>query len=289
MPWPRAAEQPHVRRRLDAELVRRRLAESRGHAAELITAGRVHIDGVRAAKSAAQVSTASAITIGPIRHGERVGTTTACSGVLPEPRLASRAGAKLEGALVHFGVDVTGLRVLDAGASTGGFTDVLLRRGARLVLAVDVGYGQLDWRLRTDSRVIVRDRCNVRYLRAADLPWQPDLIVADLSFISLTLVLPALTDCAHSGTAMVVLVKPQFEVGRDVLGRGGVVRDPQQQQDAVARVTAAAGALGWQCRGVVAAQVTGARGNQEFLCWLHREPMAVSGSVAAPCAGAERS
>ena len=189
-----------------------------------------------------------------------------------DPGYASRGAWKLAGALDRLGgPEVSGRLCLDAGASTGGFTDVLLRRGARQVTCVDVGYGLLDWRLRTDERVTVIDRTNVRLLQPGDLPYAPDVIVADLSFISLTLVLPALTTCAAEGADLVPMVKPQFEVGREAVGAGGVVRDPEQHAWAVRRIADAAHHLGWGTRGVAASPLPGPSGNVEFFLWLRRD------------------
>ncbi len=189
-----------------------------------------------------------------------------------DPGYASRGGWKLDGALDRLGgPPIAGRLCLDAGASTGGFTDVLLRRGARSVICVDVGYGLLDWRLRTDDRVSVLDRTNVRLLQATDLPYAPEVIVADLSFISLQLVLPALVACAAEGADLVPMVKPQFEVGREAVGAGGVVRDPEQRADAVRRIAAAAYDLGWGMQGVAASPLPGPSGNVEFFLWLRRD------------------
>jgi len=243
------------RRRLDVELVRRGLATSRQHAGELVTAGRVSVGGRPAAKPATQVDPAEAIVI--------------CGD--DSDRFASRGGHKLTGALDAFepcGLVVAGRHCLDAGASTGGFTDVLLRRGAAHVVAVDVGYGQLVWSLQQDPRVTVRDRQNVRELVPELLPYPPELIVADLSFISLALVLPALVRCARADADQVLMVKPQFEVGRSRLGDGGVVRDPGLRAEAVAGVAAAALELGLGTRGVVASPLPGPSGNVEYFLWL---------------------
>jgi len=243
-------------RRLDAELVRRGLARSRQQAEELVSAGRVSVSGRTAAKPATQVDPAAAIVI----------TTDD-----DDPGYASRGGHKLAGALDAFvpaGLQVTGRRCLDAGASTGGFTDVLLRRGAAGVIAVDVGYGQLVWALRQDPRVVVLDRQNVRELTPALLPYPPELVVGDLSFISLRLVLPALVACATADADLVLMVKPQFEVGRDRLGSGGVVRDPALRAEAVASVAAAAAGSGLGALGVVASPLPGPSGNVEYFLWL---------------------
>ncbi|MBM9469606.1 TlyA family RNA methyltransferase [Nakamurella leprariae] len=242
------------RSRLDAELVRRGLARSREQAAELIQAGRVKVSGAVASKPATAVDPGAALLV----------TADAA-----DEQWASRGAHKLVGALDAFvDVAVEGRRCLDAGASTGGFTDVLLRRGATEVVAVDVGYGQLVWRLQNDDRVRVHDRTNVRSLTPQDIGGPVELVVADLSFISLKLVLPALVACAAPGADLVPMVKPQFEVGRERLGAGGVVRDPALRADAVLEVVAAAGSLGWGLAGVVASPLPGPSGNVEFFVHL---------------------
>jgi 23S rRNA (cytidine1920-2'-O)/16S rRNA (cytidine1409-2'-O)-methyltransferase len=175
---------------------------------------------------------------------------------------------KLRGALDAFGVDPAGRRALDAGASTGGFTEVLLRRGAALVVAADVGYGLLAWSLRTDPRVTVLERVNVRALEPQQVGEPVDLVVADLSFIALGLVLPALLACARPGADLLPMVKPQFEVGRAALPSGGVVRDPQARAGAVRHVAEQAAQLGLGVRGVVASPLPGPSGNVEFFLWL---------------------
>jgi len=244
-----------ARVRLDAELVRRGLARSREQAGELVAAGRVTVAGQRAAKAATQVSRDAPIAI-------------ADTG---EPGYVSRGGHKLAGALAVFGpagLAVAGRDCLDAGASTGGFTDVLLRAGATHVVAADVGYGQLAWSLRTDPRVTVLDRVNVRTLE--NVTPAPGLVVADLSFISLTLVLPALVACADADADFVLLVKPQFEVGKGRVGSGGVVREAANRADAVRRVTGAASELGLGVLGVTASPLPGPAGNVEYFVWLRR-------------------
>ncbi|HTU76524.1 MAG TPA: TlyA family RNA methyltransferase [Trebonia sp.] len=248
-----------TRVRLDAELVRRGLARSREQAAELITAGRVSVGGQPAAKPATQVSKDAAVLISP-----------AASDAPPE--YVSRGGHKLAGALAAFGgsLSVAGRRCLDVGASTGGFTDVLLRAGAAHVVAVDVGYGQLAWSLRTDERVTVLDRVNVRSLEPAQVAPPPSLVVGDLSFISLTLVLPALVACCEPDADYVLMVKPQFEVGKDRVGSGGVVRDTEARADAVRTVAAAAAELGLGVRGVTASPLPGPAGNVEYFLWLRQ-------------------
>jgi 23S rRNA (cytidine1920-2'-O)/16S rRNA (cytidine1409-2'-O)-methyltransferase len=244
-----------TRRRLDAELVRRGLARSREQAAGLVTARRVLVAGQAAATPATQVDPGDPITV------------TEPAG----PEYASRGGWKLAGALAAFsGLRVAGRRCLDAGASTGGFTDVLLRNGAAHVVAVDVGYGQLAWALRTDDRVTVLDRVNVRQLSPEQVAPAPELVTADLSFISLSLVLPALARCAAPDADFVLLVKPQFEVGKDRVGPGGVVRDPGLRREAVAAVATAGAELGLGVAGVVASPLPGPAGNVEYFLWLRQ-------------------
>jgi 23S rRNA (cytidine1920-2'-O)/16S rRNA (cytidine1409-2'-O)-methyltransferase len=242
--------------RLDAELVRRGLARSREQAAELVAAGRVRVGGRPATKVATQVDAATSVRV---------------DGAHPALDYVSRGGHKLAGALDAFqprGLVVAGRRCLDAGASTGGFTDVLLRRGAAHVVAVDVGYGQLAWSLRGDDRVTLLERTNVRTLRPEQVGDRVELVVGDLSFISLRLVLPALVACARAGADLLLLVKPQFEVGKDRLGAGGVVRDPGLRAEAVTAVAAAAGPLGLGVAGVVASPLPGPAGNVEYFLWL---------------------
>lgn len=249
---------PPRRLRLDAELVRRHLARSREHASELIASGRVKVSGAVATKPATGVTTDVAIVVVEGADG---------------PDYVSRGAHKLIGALDAFGalgLGVEGRRCLDAGASTGGFTDVLLRRGAREVVAVDVGYGQLAWRIQQDERVIVHDRTNIRDL-ALDVIGEPvDLIVGDLSFISLTLVLDALISVTGPDADMALMVKPQFEVGKDRVGKGGVVRDPGLRAEAVLDVAHAAEARGWGVRAVTTSPLPGPSGNVEFFLWLKR-------------------
>jgi 23S rRNA (cytidine1920-2'-O)/16S rRNA (cytidine1409-2'-O)-methyltransferase len=189
----------------------------------------------------------------------------------PPPRFVSRGGEKLDAALEHFGIDVTGRRGLDAGASTGGFTDCLLQRGAAHVVAVDVGHGQLAWSLQTDGRVTVLDKVNVRTLTADRIGGAVDLCVADLSFISLRLVAGALAGCCLPGADVVVLIKPQFEAGRADVGRGGIVRDPEVHERVVHEVESALRAAGLVMIDVMASPLLGADGNQEFLGWFRRE------------------
>jgi 23S rRNA (cytidine1920-2'-O)/16S rRNA (cytidine1409-2'-O)-methyltransferase len=248
-----------VKRRLDAELVRRSLARSRQHAGELIGAGAVKVGGNVAVKAASQVDQTASIKV-----------TTTDSG---ETAWASRGAHKLAGALASLSQrgaapQIANLNCLDAGASTGGFTDVLLRQGAAVIHAVDVGYGQLDWRLQQDPRVKVRDRTNIRHLQAGDLDPMPQLVVADLSFISLRTVLPALTAVAAPNANYLLMVKPQFEVGRAKLPAGGVVTNSADQIEAIAAVAAAAVAAGLVALDVVRSPLPGPAGNVEFFIWL---------------------
>lgn len=239
------------RARVDAELVRRGLARSRQQAAELIGAGRVRIDGMPAAKPATAISLDASLTVSA-----------------DERSWVSRGAHKLIGALDAFEVPVEGLRCLDAGASTGGFTEVLLDRGAAEVVAADVGYGQLAWSLRSDERVTVLERTNVRTLTAELIGGPVDLIVADLSFISLATVLPALTSCASQDADIVPMVKPQFEVGKDRVGAGGVVSDPELRVDAVLTVARKAAQLSWHTVDVTASPLPGPSGNVEYFLRL---------------------
>lgn len=247
-----------TRARLDAELVRRGLARSREQARELIEAGVVKVNGTVASKAATGVTRDTPIVV--------------VEG--PKDDWASRGAHKLLGALEAFepqGLSVAGRRCLDAGASTGGFTDVLLRRDVREVVAVDVGYGQLIWRLQNDDRVHVHDRTNVRHLEAESIGGPVDVVVADLSFISLGLVLPALARCCNPGADLLPMVKPQFEVGKDRVGSGGVVRDPALRAEAVLDVATQAAALGLTTLGVVASPLPGPSGNVEYFLWLRKE------------------
>ena len=249
---------PPRRLRLDAELVRRGLARSREHATELIAAGRVSVNKAPATKPATGVTTDADLVV-------REDPTS--------PDYASRGGHKLAGALdvlEPLGLAVTGRRCLDAGASTGGFTDVLLRRGAREVVAVDVGYGQLVWALQQDARVRVHDRTNIREIDVELIDGPVDLVVGDLSFISLELVLDALIGVTAPDGDLALMVKPQFEVGKDRLGRGGVVRDLGHRADAVDGVATSAGRRGWGARAVTTSPLPGPSGNVEFFLWLRR-------------------
>ena len=240
--------------RLDAELVRRELARSREQASDLIEARSVLVNGIPASKPATMVDAQTSIKL----QGKR-------------DDFVSRGGHKLAGALDAFtGVVVEGKRCLDAGASTGGFTDVLLRRGAEKVVAVDVGYGQLAWELRQDPRVVIHDRTNIRHLTGDVIGDPIDLVVADLSFISLTLVLPALAAVSKPEADFVVMVKPQFEVGREKLGAGGVVRDPALRKAAVIEVADSAYDVGLGTLGIAASPLPGPAGNVEYFLWLRR-------------------
>jgi 23S rRNA (cytidine1920-2'-O)/16S rRNA (cytidine1409-2'-O)-methyltransferase len=242
------------RRRLDEELVRRGLAPSRTRAQADIEAGRVLVGGAPAVKAARLVHPGEPIVI----EG-------------PGPRFVSRAGVKLDAALDRFGVEVAGRRILDAGASTGGFSDCVLQRGARQVVAVDVGYGQLHERVAGDARVQVLDRTNVRDLDADDVGGPADVVVADLSFISLRLVLDALLGVLEPDGDLVTLVKPQFEAGRQVVSRGkGIVTDPEVWREVLVEVLSALDARGATIMGLMASPITGTDGNVEFV--LHARP-----------------
>jgi len=255
---------PPRRLRLDAELVRRGLARSRDHAAELVAGGRVSVSGATATKPATQVTTDVAILVA--EDPDR-------------PDYVSRGGHKLAGALEAFeplGLTVAGRRCLDAGASTGGFTDVLLRAGAREVVAVDVGYGQLAWSLRSDERVQVHDRTNIRAVTSELVGGPVDVVVGDLSFISLALVLEPLTGVTKVDGDLALMVKPQFEVGKDRVGKGGVVRDPALRAEAVSMVAERAAALGWGARAVARSPLPGPSGNVEFFLWLRHGPAEIT-------------
>lgn len=246
------------RLRLDAELVRRGLARSRQEAKDHIDAGRVKVGGNVATKPATQVELSAAIVVTEDSASESY---------------VSRGAYKLAGALDALGSSgpaIEGRYALDAGASTGGFTDVLLRRGASHVTAVDVGYGQLAWRLRNDLRVTVMDRTNVRTLVAGSVSPTPDLIVSDLSFISLALVIPALISVAATDPDMLLMVKPQFEVGKRRLGAGGVVRSADDRVWAVEHVVDAAAESGLSLHAVRSSPLPGPSGNVEFFVWLRR-------------------
>jgi 23S rRNA (cytidine1920-2'-O)/16S rRNA (cytidine1409-2'-O)-methyltransferase len=239
--------------RLDRLLVERGLAPSRERAQRLIMAGDVLVDDHVVSKAGADVATDAAVRL----------------RAAPSPYV-SRGGEKLAGALDAFGLDLTGRAVVDVGASTGGFTDVCLRRGARHVIAVDVGYGQIAWRLRQDPRVTVLDRTNARTLEPAVMPEPPDVAVVDVSFISLTLVLPAVARVLAPAAHVVALVKPQFEVGKDDVGKGGVVRDAAKRASAVTSVRDAMATLGFTVRGEAESVLPGPKGNREVFLWATR-------------------
>jgi len=238
-----------ARRRLDAELLRRSLVHSRTEAQVLIADHRVLVNGAVADKPARQVSPADAIVVDG-----------------PPARFVSRGGEKLEHALSEFGVDVGGRRILDAGASTGGFTDCLLQRGAAEVVALDVGHGQLHERLRADPRVVDIERRNVRSVSADDIGGRVDMVVGDLSFISLTRVIPALVRVCQPGGPMVLLVKPQFEAGKAEVDRGrGVIRDPEVHERVRHEIADALRSAGCEVLGWTESPIRGADGNVEFL------------------------
>ena len=237
-----------LKRRLDLLLVERGLAPTREKAQALILAGLVEVDGRPSAKAGTTFDESAEIAVaGP-----------------PHPYV-SRGGVKLGAALDHFAIDPAELVCLDVGASTGGFTDCLLQRGAARVYAVDVGHGQLDARLRTDSRVLVREKVNARSLSGDEVPERVDLAVVDVSFISLRLILPAVARLAKAGAAIVVLVKPQFEAGRAEVPRGGVVRSEKVRRRVVAEIAEAGRQLGLEVLGSISSPIRGARGNEEFL------------------------
>ena len=242
--------------RLDQLLVARGLAQSRERARALLLAGHVDVDGVRVTKAGTLVDEAAAIVMRQ-----------------PDHPWVGRGGIKLAHALDAFGLDVTGITALDIGASTGGFTDVLLQRGAARVVALDVGHNQIDWRLRTDPRVVCLEGMNARYLKPEDLPADARafaLVTIDVSFISLTQILPVVPPLLSPGGRVVALVKPQFEAGRSDVGPGGIVRDPAIHARAIDQVTAAALQIGLKRLRLESSPVTGAEGNQEFLVLFER-------------------
>lgn len=246
---------PPQRRRLDAELVRRKIARSREQAVEMIKDGRVYVGGFKAAKPATVVEPEASIRV----------------EAAEDDHWASRGAHKLLGALEAFDVDLKGKKILDAGASTGGFTDVCLHHGAAGVLAVDVGYGQLLWRLQNDERVTVLDRTNIRNLTLELTDGPCDGMVGDLSFISLKLVLPAIVECMAPGSFLLPMVKPQFEVGKDRLGAGGVVRSPQLRAEVTEEIAAFARTLGLSCLAVAASPLPGPSGNVEYFLHLVKD------------------
>jgi 23S rRNA (cytidine1920-2'-O)/16S rRNA (cytidine1409-2'-O)-methyltransferase len=236
--------------RLDRLLVERGLAASREKAQALIMAGEVLVDGRKAEKPGQPVAIECRLE------------------VLARPPFVSRGGLKLDAALDHFAIVVTGRVCLDIGASTGGFTDCLLQHGAARVHAVDVGSGQLDWKIRNDPRVVVHEKLNARYLRGEDIGEPVGLVVYDVSFISVTLILPAAIPLLQPGGEMVILVKPQFEVGKGQVGSGGIVREPELQEAACRRVNEAARQLGFETS-IMESPILGAEGNREFLLYAH--------------------
>lgn len=251
--------------RVDAELVRRGLAKSRAEASELIQSGAVLLDGAEVTKPARQMNPAQALVVRKPDSDQWV----------------SRGAYKLLGALDYLAEnysagapEITGIRALDAGASTGGFTEVLLRKGAASVVAVDVGYGQLAWKLREDSRVEVLERTNVRTMLPELVAPAPNLVVGDLSFISLTLVLPALVAASSPDARFLLMVKPQFEVGKQALGTGGVVKQPELHFLAVRKVARAAAALGLEILAAAPSPLPGPAGNVEYFLYLAKEPAA---------------
>jgi 23S rRNA (cytidine1920-2'-O)/16S rRNA (cytidine1409-2'-O)-methyltransferase len=237
-----------MKRRIDQLLVERGLADSREKAQALLLAGSVRVNGPRVDKPGHSIADDSAIEV-----AERL-------------RFVGRGGMKLEAALAHWHLDVTGAICMDVGASTGGFTDCVLQHGAARVYAFDAGTAQLDWRLRNDARVVVREGFNARYLTPNDVPEPIDLIVCDVSFISVTLILPVLPPLLRENGAMVVLIKPQFEVGRDQVGKGGIVRDPALHAEVCERIGRAVNALGFKTA-VIESPILGAEGNREFLLY----------------------
>jgi 23S rRNA (cytidine1920-2'-O)/16S rRNA (cytidine1409-2'-O)-methyltransferase len=248
-----------MKTRLDAELVRRGLAKSRESALELIDEKLVLVSGIPASKAATQVDAQTSITLKETKE-----------------QYVSRGGFKLEGAIQAFPqIQIREQVVLDAGASTGGFTDVLLKNGAKKVFAVDVGYGQLAWELQNDPKVKIFDRVNIRNLTLEQLGEEVDLVVADLSFISLKLVIPVLISVSKSDADYLLMVKPQFEVGKDKLGSGGVVREIALRKSAVLEVAQVAYDLGIGCLGVVASSLPGPAGNVEYFLWLKANAPAI--------------
>ena len=239
------------RTRLDVRLVNEGLAVSRERARALILAGRVRVAGEVVSKAGASVPESTAVEI-----------------IEPDFPWVGRGGVKLAHALETFGIDVAGREALDIGASTGGFTDVLLQRGARRVVALDVGHGQLDWRLREDPRVVVLERRNARQLEPAWLPAPVGIVTIDVSFISLRLIIPALPPVLAPGADIVALVKPQFEAGRQEVGKGGLVTDPAVHDAVLARVTESAASCGLARVAMTPSPITGAAGNREFLVHL---------------------
>lgn len=240
------AQKPKIR--LDNLLVEKELVSTRAQARSLIMQGAVSVDGERVDKAGALVKESSEITIKDSSQ-----------------KYVSRGGHKLEGALTEFDINVSGSIALDIGASTGGFTDCLLQHGAKRVYALDVGYGQLDWKLRNDERVVVIEKLNARYLKPEDIREKVDIAVIDVSFISLTMVIPPLKDILKPGGALVALIKPQFEVGKGQVGKGGIVRDESKHQEVVDKIRSFLNGLRFTVTGVIPSPILGAQGNKEFL------------------------
>ena len=237
--------------RLDQLLVQRGLVESREKAKAVIMAGLVEVDRVRVDKPGHLIASSSAVSI-----------------KRPYPPYVSRGGLKLEAALEAFGVAVRNKVVLDVGSSTGGFTDCLLQKGAKKVLAVDVGYGQLHWKLRQDPRVIVLEKTNIRHVKPGDMQERPHGAVIDVSFISLRLVVPAVSALLLDQAFIIALIKPQFEVGKGQVGKGGVVRDPSLHEETIRSLCRFFESLGWSVAGQIPSPILGPKGNKEFLVYL---------------------
>jgi len=238
--------------RLDQLLVQRGMAESRKKAKAMIMAGEVYVDSLKADKPGHLFSGSSSVTLKKSPHS-----------------YLSRGGLKLEAALDHFSIDVNGLTMLDIGASTGGFTDCLLRRGARKVIAVDVGYGQIHWKLRNDPRVLILEKTNARHLTPKDIAEDVDGAVIDVSFISLKLVVPPVSRLLLGNSFIVALIKPQFEAGKRHV-KGGVVRDPSVHREVIDGLGGFFEAQGWNVAGYVPSPILGPKGNQEFLIYMKR-------------------
>lgn len=241
-------ERASGRKRLDAALVERGLVETRARARAVIMAGDVYVDGVRTDKAGALVKEGSEVAV----------RDTSLNYV-------SRGGLKLEAALKEFGIDPKGKTAIDIGASTGGFTDCLLKSGAAKVYAVDVGYGQLDWKLRQDPRVTVREKLNARYIRPEDIGEPADIVVIDVSFISLTMIIPPAIALLKPGGVLIALIKPQFEVGKGEVGKGGIVRDESKHREVVDKITEFVKCHSLGVLGVIPSPIEGAEGNKEFL------------------------
>ncbi|MEO8373064.1 MAG: TlyA family RNA methyltransferase [Candidatus Solibacter sp.] len=239
-----------MKMRLDRLMVERGLVESREKAQALIMAGEVRVDGQKASKPGHGVDAECAVEL------------------LSRPPYVSRGGFKLAGALKHFAIDVAGLVCLDVGSSTGGFTDVLLQAGAARVHAVDCGTGQLDWKIRTDARVVVHDGVNARALTFDEIGEAADFLCCDVSFISVTLILPAIVPLLRPAGQMVILIKPQFEVGKGLVGKGGIVREPKLHLAACERVERAVREIGFETQ-IIESPIAGAEGNKEFLLYAH--------------------